>query len=294
MLKISVPASSANLGPGFDVLALSFKLYNIFTFEENDKLEIVSDIPEFCNENNLVYVTLKQVFQEFEKAPPTLKIYTGSGIPMSGGLGTSASCILAGVIAANHFLENPMSDYEVYKKSIEIEGHCDNITSQFFGGLSMSIKDNDEIRYKKLNIPSGMKCIALIPDFAVRTKKAREVLPSKVTIEDAISNMSNCLFMVESLRVGDFKNLKHYFKDKLHQNYRAPLVNNFFDIVENSYKLNAYASYLSGAGPTIMNFIDENDNTYISKMSDFLRLLKDKWTIAELEIDNDGTIIEIL
>lgn len=292
MLRISVPASSANLGPGFDVLALSFKLYNIFTFEKSEKLEIISEIEEFSNEDNLVYTTLKQVYDEFGKTPPALKIHTGSGIPMSGGLGTSASCILAGVIAANYFLGKPMSDYEIYKKSIEIEGHCDNITSQFFGGLSMSIKDGDEIRYRKMNIPFGMKCTALIPDFAVRTKVAREVLPKEVSMEDAIFNMSNCLFMVESLRIGDFKNLKYYFKDKLHQDYRAPLVNNFHDIVKKAYEYGAYASYLSGAGPTIMIFRDENDDEFNGKIQEYLKTLKDNWTINDLEIDNNGTIIE--
>ncbi len=292
MLKISVPASSANLGPGFDVLALSFKLYNIFTFEESDRLEIISDIEEFSNEDNLVYVTLKQIYEEFGKTPPSLKIHTGSGIPMSGGLGTSASCILAGVIAANYFLGKPMTDYEIYKKSIEIEGHCDNITSQFFGGLSMSMKDNGEIRYSKMNIPLGMKCTALIPDFAVRTKVAREVLPKEVTMEDAIFNMSHCLFMVDSLRKGNFENLKYYFKDRLHQDYRAPLVNNYHDIVEKAYEFGAYASYLSGAGPTIMIFRDEKDNEFNGKIDKYLKTLKDNWTVNDLEIDNNGTIIE--
>ena len=294
MLKISVPASSANLGPGFDVLALSFKLYNVFTFEESESLEILSDVPEFCNEENLVYTTIVKVFSEFGKEPPKLKLRSESNIPMSGGLGSSASCILAGVIAANYFLENQMSEYEVYKKAIEIEGHCDNITSQFFGGLSMSIVEDGEIRYKKLNIPPGLKCTALIPDFAVRTTVAREVLPKSVTLEDAIFNMSNCLFMVDSLRSGEFENLKYFMKDRLHQDYRAPLVNNFHDIVEKAYELGAYASFLSGAGPTIMVFGEGSNGEFNEKMAEFLSTLSDNWQIHDLEVDNEGTIIEEL
>ncbi|NLY21517.1 MAG: homoserine kinase [Tissierellia bacterium] len=292
MLKISVPASSANLGPGFDVLALSFKLYNVFTFEKSETLEILSDVEEFCSEDNLVYTTMKRVFDEFGENPPPLKIYTKSNIPTFGGLGTSASCILAGVIAANYFLGNPMSDYEIYKKAIEIEGHCDNITSQFYGGLSMSIKVDGEIRYKKISIPSGMKCTALIPDFSVRTKVAREVLPKEVSMEDAVFNMSHCLFMVDSLRNGEFEDMKHYLKDRLHQDYRAPLVNNFEDIVEKSYEYGAYASFLSGAGPTIMVFRDESDNEFNEKIGKYLKRLEDNWVIKDLEIDNEGTIVE--
>ncbi|MDL2310874.1 homoserine kinase [Peptostreptococcaceae bacterium OttesenSCG-928-C18] len=294
MLKISVPASSANLGPGFDVLALSFKLYNVFTFEESNKLEIISEFEEFNNENNLVYKTIKQVYKEFNKTPPLLKINVGSDIPLSRGLGSSATCILAGVIAANYYLGNKMSNYEIYKKAIEIEGHCDNITSQFYGGLSMSLKENGEVYYKKMNVPKGMKCTALIPEFTLETKLAREVLPKEITMEDAVFNLSHCLLMLNSLEKSNFSDLKLFFKDKLHQDYRAPLVNNFHEIVKESYSLGAYASYLSGAGPTIMIFRDENDKEFNHKIESYLYTLNDKWTIKDLEIDNDGTIIEII
>ncbi|WP_100065925.1 homoserine kinase [Miniphocaeibacter massiliensis] len=294
MLKISVPASSANLGPGFDVLALSFKLYNIFTFEKNDKLEIISDFEEYNNENNLVYKTMKQVFEEFGKTPSPLKINVGSDIPLSRGLGSSATCILAGVIAANYYLGNKMTNYDIYKKAIEIEGHCDNITSQFYGGLSMSLKENGEVYYKKMNVPKGMKCTALIPDFTLETKIAREVLPKEVTMQDAVFNLSHCLLMLNALENSNFKDLKLFFKDKLHQDYRAPLVNNFHEIVNKAYELGAYASFLSGAGPTIMVFRDENDKEFNDKIRLYLDTLKDKWTIVDLEIDNDGTIIEVI
>lgn len=292
MLKISIPASSANLGPGFDVLALSFKLYNIFTFEKSEKLEIVSKFEEFNNENNLVYKTIKQVFNEFGENPPTLKINVGSDIPLSRGLGSSATCILAGVIAANYFLGNKMTNYDIYKKSIEIEGHCDNITSQFYGGLSISLKENENLYYKKINIPVGMKCTALIPDFTLETKVARQVLPKTVSMEDAVFNLSHCLLMLNSLENSKFDDLKVFFKDKLHEDYRAPLVNNFYDIVNKSYELGAYAAFLSGAGPTIMIFRNINDNTFNDKIESYLKNLPDNWTVMDLEIDNNGTIIE--
>ena len=294
MLKISIPASSANLGPGFDVLALSFKLYNIFTFEESDNLEIISEFKEFNNENNLVYSTMKEVYNSYNLDIPNFKITIESNIPLSRGLGSSAACILAGVISANYFLNNIMTNYEIYKKAIEIEGHCDNITSQFYGGLSMSLKEDGDIFYKKINIPLGMKCTALIPDFEVSTKVARQVLPKEISMEDAVFNMSHCLLMLKTLESGDFPNLKLFFKDRLHQDYRASLVRNFHEIVNKSYELGAYAAYLSGAGPTIMVFRDENDNDFNDKISKFLDNLEDNWSINNLEIDNNGAIVEFI
>lgn len=291
MLKIKVPASSANLGPGFDVLALSFKLYNEFIFEDCDEIIIESPYEEFSNENNLVYKVFNQILTENNKKIKGIKISTGGDIPLSRGLGSSATCILAGVIAANHYLGDIMTEEEIYRKAVELEGHCDNITSQYFGGLTMSLVEDDNIFYKKFAMPKGIKCTALIPDYTLETRRARAVLPKKILLEDATYNLSHALLMIKSLEDGDFTNLKYFLKDKLHQNYRAPLVNNFHDIINKAYELGAYGSFLSGAGPTITVFRDENDDKFNKKLVSYLNTLKDNWTILDLEIDNNGTII---
>lgn len=291
MLKIKIPASSANLGPGFDVLALSFKLYNEFTFEDCDSVIIESPYEEFLNENNLVYKVFKKILDENNKELKGIKIVTGGDIPLSRGLGSSATCILAGVIAANHYLGDIMTEDEIYRKAVELEGHCDNITSQYFGGLTMSLLEDDNIFYKKFSMPKGIKCTALIPDYTLETRRARAVLPKKVLLEDATYNLSHALLMVKSLEDGDFTNLKYFLKDKLHQNYRAPLVNDFHDIIEKTYELGAFGSFLSGAGPTIMTFRDESDDKFNKKLISYLNTLRDNWTVLDLEIDNNGTII---
>lgn len=291
MLKIKIPASSANLGPGFDVLALSFKLYNEFTFEDCDKVIIESPYEEFSNENNLVYKVFKKILDENNKELKGIKIVTGGDIPLSRGLGSSATCILAGVIAANYYLGDIMTEDEIYRKAVELEGHCDNITSQYFGGLTMSLLEDDNIFYNKFSMPKGLKCTALIPDYTLETRRARAVLPKKVLLEDATYNLSHALLMVKSLEDGDFTNLKYFLKDKLHQNYRAPLVSDFHDIIEKTYELGAFGSFLSGAGPTIMTFRDESDDKFNKKLISYLNTLKDNWTVLDLEIDNNGTII---
>ena len=158
----------------------------------------------------------------------------------------------------------------------------------------MSLKEDGDIFYKKMNIPPGMKCTALIPDFEVATKTARKVLPKKIDMEDAIFNMSHCLLMLKSLENGDFQDLKLFFKDRLHQDYRASLVNNFHEIINKSYDFGAYAAYLSGAGPTIMVFRDENDDDFNMKIATYLENLQDNWSITNLDIDNNGAIVEIV
>lgn len=291
MLKIKVPASTANMGPGFDVLALSFKLYNDFIFEDSNELIINTPNKRYNNSNNLVYRTLVQVLNEKGIDAPTLKLTMTNEIPISRGLGSSATCILAGVIAANHFLDKKMTTEEIYLKAVEIEGHCDNISSQFFGGLTLSMREGDRIFYRKATIPSGMICTALIPDFTLSTKKARAVLPASVSMTDATYNLSHALLLVDSLKNGNFKDLKYFLKDKLHEPYRSKLIPDFHEIIEYAYSLGAYGAFLSGAGPTIMIFRKEEDGQFVNKIKPFLNGLQQKWKPVDLTIDNEGTII---
>lgn len=291
MLKIKVPASTANMGPGFDVLALSFKLYNEFIFEDSRELIIDTPNKKYNNKNNLVYRTLAQVLKEKGVNPPPLKLTMSNEIPISRGLGSSATCILAGVIAANYYLEEKMSTEEIYLKAVSIEGHCDNISSQFFGGLTLSMKEEDRIFYRKASVPSGIICTALIPDFTLSTKKARAVLPETVLLTDATYNLSHAMLFVESLKNGQFKDLKYFLKDKLHEPYRSKLIPNFDRIIEKAYELGAYGAFLSGAGPTIMILRKDEENDFNEKIQSFLSGLKYQWKAVDLAIDNEGTLV---
>lgn len=291
MLKIKVPASTANMGPGFDVLALSFKLYNEFIFEDSKELIINTPNKRYNNKNNLVYRTLVQVLEEKGIEAPALKLTMRNEIPISRGLGSSATCILAGVIAANRYLKKKMTTEEIYLKAVAIEGHCDNISSQFFGGLTLSMREDDRIFYRKANIPSGLLCTALIPDFTLSTKKARAVLPETVSLTDATYNLSHAMLFVESLKNGQFKDLKYFLKDKLHEPYRSSLIPNFDRIIQKAYDLGAYGAFLSGAGPTIMILRKNEENSFKKNIQNYLHTLEDQWKAVDLSIDNEGTII---
>lgn len=291
MLKIKVPASTANMGPGFDVLALSFKLYNEFIFEDSKELIINTPNKRYNNKNNLVYRTLVQILEEKGIEAPALKLTMRNEIPISRGLGSSATCILAGVIAANRYLKKKMTTEEIYLKAVAIEGHCDNISSQFFGGLTLSMREDDRIFYRKANIPSGLLCTALIPDFTLSTKKARAVLPETVSLTDATYNLSHAMLFVESLKNGQFKDLKYFLKDKLHEPYRSSLIPNFDRIIQKAYDLGAYGAFLSGAGPTIMILRKNEENSFKKNIQIYLNTLEDQWKAVDLSIDNEGTII---
>lgn len=291
MLKIKVPASTANMGPGFDVLALSFKLYNEFIFEDSKELIINTPNKRYNNKNNLVYRTLVQILEEKGIEAPALKLTMRNEIPISRGLGSSATCILAGVIAANRYLKKKMTTEEIYLKAVAIEGHCDNISSQFFGGLTLSMREDDRIFYRKANIPSGLLCTALIPDFTLSTKKARAVLPETVSLTDATYNLSHAMLFVESLKNGQFKDLKYFLKDKLHEPYRSSLIPNFDRIIQKAYDLGAYGAFLSGAGPTIMILRKNEENSFKKNIQNYLNTLEDQWKAVDLSIDNEGTII---
>ena len=291
MLKIKVPASTANMGPGFDVLALSFKLYNEFIFEDSKELIINTPNKRYNNKNNLVYRTLVQILEEKGIEAPALKLTMTNEIPISRGLGSSATCILAGVIAANRYLKKKMTTEEIYLKAVAIEGHCDNISSQFFGGLTLSMREEDRIFYRKANIPSGLLCTALIPDFTLSTKKARAVLPETVSLTDATYNLSHAMLFVESLKNGQFNDLKYFLKNKLHEPYRSSLIPNFDRIIQKAYDLGAYGAFLSGAGPTIMILRKNEENSFKKNIQNYLNTLEDQWKAVDLSIDNEGTII---
>ena len=178
MIKIRVPATSANLGPGFDSLGIALDLYNDFLFEETSKgLEIIGALANEEDKDNLVYLSMLKTFDLIGYIPKGIKIKIESKTPVSRGLGSSASCIVAGVMGANEIAGSPLSLSEIFKLSTKIEGHPDNIAPALFGGLVTSLMEKDEIFYNKINIAEGLKFTAIIPDFPLSTKNAREVLP---------------------------------------------------------------------------------------------------------------------
>lgn len=293
MIKVKVPATSANLGPGFDTLGLAFNMYNSYTFEEiQNGLEITGCESDFANEDNMVYTSMKKVFEKTGYEPKGIRIHLDSSIPISRGLGSSAACILGGVIGANELSGGILSQEELLYIATEIEGHPDNIAPALFGGLVVSSMEDEKVLYNQINIADGIKFIALIPDFKLSTSEARGVLPKEVSYKDAIYNVSRVSLLLTALNNGRFDLLKYALQDVLHQPYRGKLIRGFDEIMEKSQELGALGMFLSGAGPTMMAIVAEDDIKFTAKIKEYLESAGHTWTIKELEVDSLGAAVE--
>ncbi|APF28677.1 homoserine kinase [Clostridium sporogenes] len=292
MIEVRVPATSANIGPGFDCLGVAVNMYNKFFVEEiKEGLIFEGCEDKFKNEDNLIYVAMKKCFDKIGYKPTGLRIKIESDIPVSRGLGSSAACVVGGIVSANELAGRVLNKKELLDLAVEVEGHPDNVNPAFCGGMTVSISDNKEIIYSKVKVSEGIKFCALIPDFTLSTEKARTVLPKSIDYKDGIFNVGRTALMVSALNNGDFHLIKHACKDKLHEDYRAKLIENFYSIKKQCEKLNSLGVFLSGAGPTIMVMIKEEENYFSKNIKVFLDTLKNKWEVRELKIDNIGTII---
>ncbi|MBX4263337.1 homoserine kinase [Clostridium estertheticum] len=293
MFEIKVPATSANMGPGLDTLGVAFKLYNKFIVEEIESgLEIFGCNKEFANNNNLVYTSMLKTFKKLQKDPKSVRLTFKTEIPVSGGLGSSATCILAGITAANRLCGDILTKQEVLNYACEIEGHPDNITPAMIGGMTVSIMNEGANHYNKIPINGGIKFCALIPKLQLSTKSSRAVLPETIPFKDAVYNVGMVSMLIVSLVNGDYEGVKLACKDKLHQPYRMGLIKNYSQISSFVKESEALGVFLSGAGPTIMVMLKKDDSNTEGKLKEFLKGLSGSWETLNLEIDEDGLNIE--
>ncbi len=296
MLEIIVPATSANLGPGFDCLGIALNLYNKFYFEETENsLEILGCDEEFTNENNLVYTSMKYFYenQNCTYIPSGIKIRIDEGIPISRGLGSSASCIVAGVLAANILTKSNLTKDDLLRIATEIEGHPDNVAPALFGNMIVSVTDNNDIYYNIIPVPNELRFCALIPKFSLSTSESRSILPKYIPYADGVYNIGRASLLVSAFMNHKLDLIKVACKDKLHQNYRGTLIKDFDTIVNYINTLESYGVFLSGAGPTIMTIIKTDDYNFISSFNSYLNNLESDWILKYLSCDNLGTVVNV-
>lgn len=294
MFEIRVPATSANIGPGFDCLGIALNLYNYFYIEEiEDGLIIQGCETEFANENNLVYRSMKKCFEKIGFYPKGVKIDIRSEIPVSRGLGSSAACIIGGIIGANALAGDVLSRDEIFELATEIEGHPDNVAAALFGGLTVSVTEDHRAYYSKVPIGRGLSFCALIPDFKLSTEKSRAVLPKDIPYKDGVFNVGRVALMLAALMNGEFDLLRIGSRDRLHQPYRGSLIDNYDSIFKKCEELNSKAVFLSGAGPTIMVMLEDTEGFY-THLTEYLSGLAGNWKAQLLEIDNHGVIVNKL
>lgn len=295
MIKIRIPATSANIGSGFDSLGLALNLYNYIYMEQIDGIEIKSKdhtvIP--TGENNLVYKTAKHLFEICGKPFTGLHIEQENNIPMTRGLGSSSACIVGGLFGANELMGNPLSQDELVNFAAVMEGHPDNSTPAILGGLVTAVIDEGKVYCVKQEITEKLRFFAFIPDFEMSTEMARAALPQTVAHKDGVFNLSRAALMSVSLYSGKFQNLRIAAQDRLHQPYRLGLIKDGDKVFQLAYDLGAYAAYISGAGSTLMAIVDEkmaeSFEAEARKGLDYLG--HQSWEIKKMMIDNLGTQI---
>lgn len=292
MVKVKIPATSANIGSGFDSLGLAVTLYNYVFMDEYDGLQINSldGIPIPKDETNLVYTTAKSLYELCGKPFPGLRIHQENNIPMARGLGSSSACIIGGLLGANELLGRPLGRNELVDLAAKMEGHPDNSTPALVGGLVTAVlTDCGRVYYVKQEIQHDLRFVTFIPDFELRTSVARAALPKEISHRDAVFNLSRSALMSVSLYSGNYQNLRVAADDRLHQPYRLGLIKGAEQVFDLSYQLGAYAAYISGAGSTLMAIVDQKIVDFEDKARAALNEMGfDGWRIKMLEIDNDG------
>ena len=291
MVKVTVPASTANIGPGFDTLGLALNLYNEYIFEKIEKGLIIEGCPEiYNNKDNLVYKSFEITAEKLGKKINGIKIRMNTNIPVSRGLGSSSSCIVGGVFGANALLYGGLSKEELFEIAVMIEGHPDNIAPCVYGGLTASMVEKEKPYTVHYNISDKLKFCALIPNFETSTKEARKILPKKVAFSDAVFNISRVSVLLKALETGDMNLISMALKDKIHQIYRSTLIHECDDVSEICIVDGSSAIFVSGSGPTLMNII--TDDKFPEKIKDGISKLKFGWEIKLLETDKNGVVVE--
>lgn len=258
MFQVKVPATSANLGPGFDCMGLAVKLYNTFLVEESDHLEIVlkgtytNHIP--TDETNLFWKTACLLWQRVGFKPKPLKITTEGHVPPARGLGSSSTAVVGGLLIANAVAGFPYDRFEILKLATEIEGHPDNVTPALYGGITLTVMTGESVIPRVLVKNPSFKAVVVIPDIIVETEKARDILPALVSRNDVIFNASRVGLLVDALIHEDYHLLNVATQDRIHQNQRASLIPGMPEALHSALEAGAYGAALSGSGPTLLAF----------------------------------------
>lgn len=295
MIRIQVPATSANLGSGFDSLGIALTLYNQIWMEEEDGIFISSrdglDVP--TGEDNLIYWAAKQLYNECGATLPGLRIEQQSDIPMTRGLGSSSACIVAGLLGANRLLGNPFDRHEIVNLANRLEGHPDNTTPAVLGGLVASAVENRRVYSVSVPVAPKIRFAVLIPPFELKTEVARGVLPQEVSRQNAVYNLSRSALITASLFSGSLENLRVAVQDTLHQPYRAHFIPGMEQVFRLTYELGSYGTYISGAGPSIIAIIGDEVSQDFENYA--VTRLEEKgisgWQLKILKSDSHGAAV---
>ncbi len=302
-VHVTVPATTANLGPGFDALGLALNLWNEADFIATDDNKITLTVSGEgedklpVNADNAIAEAALQIYDMTGKHCSGLHIDCLNRVPLSSGMGSSSTAMLTGMLGANALLGNPLTDEEILKLAIETEGHPDNVAPAMLGGLVASIVHEDRVVSMRLPARANHGSIhatVVLPDFDFPTKQARAILPRQVERADAIYNISRAVLVTEALRTGNLELLGIAMKDSLHQPYRLPLIPGAIAALEAGKKAGASAVALSGAGPSLIAFSSQTEADIGAAMKRAFDSAGMNARVFELETSYEGAEVTIV
>lgn len=302
-IHVKVPATTANLGPGFDALGLALNLWNEATFActADDQISVsvegegADKLPK--NENNAIAQAALKIYDLAGKSCPGLKIECVNRIPLGSGMGSSSAAMLTGMLGANGLLGHPFTEEEILKLAIETEGHPDNVAPAMLGGLVASIVHGERVFSMRLPTKANhgpIHTTVVLPDFDFPTKEARAILPKTVERSEAVFNISRAVLVTEALRTGNVELLGIAMKDSLHQPHRLPLIPGAVDALNAGKAAGASAVALSGAGPSLIAFSPKEDPTIGAAMRGGFAASNMTVRIFQLSTSYEGSEVTIV
>jgi homoserine kinase len=263
-VSIRVPATTANLGPGFDTLGLALSMWNHLRVEWSDKprVEVHGEGADHLrtDNRNMTYRAAARLLQETGEEHRHMRIESWQAVPLSRGLGSSSSAIVGGLYAANALLDYPVSPHRLLELATEIEGHPDNVSPALMGGMTISVMDDGVVNAVPVPLLEGLQCVVFIPERSMATKQAREVLKPNVTRAEAVFNIGRTALMVASFALNRPEYLGLATQDKLHQDVRRTVFHEMKVIFDGALKAGAKGAFLSGAGSSVIAFTTRGEN----------------------------------
>ncbi len=295
---VTVPATTANLGPGFDCLGAALSLYNRFKLSIADSATEVKitvtgkETPRVSTDkSNLAYQAFVKLYEHINQTPPCVLIEIDLGVPLARGLGSSATAIVGGLVGANQLAGNPLSQTEVMNLAIAIEGHPDNVVPALLGGCRLTASTLTGWEICDIPWHPDIVPVLAIPDFELSTAEARQVLPKEYSRADAIFNSAHLGILLRGLETGRGEWLQAGMQDKIHQPYRKSLIKGYDSVHSAALNAGAYEMVISGAGPTLLALT--NSSTSSKVVAAMNEAWKNYGILAEvqaLEIDTRGAV----
>jgi homoserine kinase len=290
-VTIRVPATTANLGPGFDTLGVALRLHNQISIREADAptVERVDAMRGNAGALAMTREAMDAFFTRSKVKPHGAQVEVKGDVPTTGGLGSSVTVRLGIVYALNELNGRPLSDTALLEVVTSLEHHPDNAAPALFGGFVVSGTIDGTIRYRRFSVPASLKFVVCCPDFAVSTEKARALLPRQVPLGDAVDNLQRVALITSIFATGDYSLLRGLFADKLHQPYRKKLIPMLDDVMAAGIEAGALAGWLSGSGSSILCLTEQKERAVADAMSEVCEKLRIRCATHVLTADNDGT-----